>query len=132
MSILVNTSTFPARLGVPRLPWWAVPRQRLVDRLDAGEAALAAVVSAPPGAGKTTAVASWAANRPASMGVIWLKLRSAASGAEAILREQIAAALMDEGPSLIVVDGLPAQLSPWLSKIWRGCCLRPICSGTSC
>ena len=116
MSILVNTSSFPARLGVPRLPWWAVPRKRLADRLNASEAGLAAVVNAPPGAGKTTAVASWAANLPPSEGVIWLKLRNAATDAEAVLRDQVAAALMSQRPFVIVVDDLPAQLSPRLSQ----------------
>ena len=128
MSILVNTSTFSTRLGVPRLPWWAVPRQRLADRLDAGEAGLAAVVTAPPGASKTTAVASWAANLPPSVGVIWLKLRNAATDAEALLREQVAAALMRQRPSVIVLDDLPAQPSPHCPKILRCCCLRPITS----
>ena len=116
MSILVNTSSFPARLGVPRLPWWAVPRKRLADRLNASEAGLAAVVNAPPGAGKTTAVASWAADLPPSEGVIWLKLRNAATDAEAVLRDQVAAALMRQRPFVIVVDDLPAQLSLRLSQ----------------
>ena len=116
MSVLVNTSTFPARLGVPRLPWWAVPRQRLADRLDAGEAGLAAVVTAPPGAGKTTAVASWAASLSPSVGVIWPKLRKAEADAEALFREQITGALMRQHPSVIVLDDLPVQPSPSLSQ----------------
>ena len=116
MTILVNTSTFPARVDVPRLPWWAVPRQRLADRLEAGEAGLAAVVTAPPGAGKTTAVGSWAANLPPSVGVIWHKLRHAGPDAEAVLRDQIAAALMHQPPSVIVVDDLSAEPSPSLSQ----------------
>ena len=116
MSILVNTRTLPTRLGVPRLPWWAIPRKRLADRLAASEPGLAAVVTAPPGAGKTTAVASWAANLPPAVGVIWLKLRNAATDAEAALRDQVAAALMHQRPSVIVVDNLPAQLSAWLSQ----------------
>ena len=74
------------------------------------------MVNAPPGAGKTTAVASWAANLPPSVGVIWLKLRNASTDAEAALRDQVAAALMHQRPSVIVVDNLPAQLSAWLSQ----------------
>lgn len=116
MSILINTSTSPARLDVPRLPWWAVPRRRLADRLAAGEDGLAAVVNAPPGAGKTTAVAWWAANLPPSVSVVWPKLRYAATDAEAVLRDRIAAARMQQGPSVIVLDDLPAQPSPPLSQ----------------
>ncbi|HJY43634.1 MAG TPA: hypothetical protein VJ301_03375, partial [Propionibacteriaceae bacterium] len=116
MSILINTSTSPARLDVPRLPWWAVPRRRLADRLGAGEDGLAAVVNAPPGAGKTTAVAWWAANLPPSVSVVWPKLRYAATDAEAVLRDRIAAARMQQGPSVIVLDDLPAQPSPPLSQ----------------
>ena len=108
MSISVRTSTFPARIGVPSLPWWAVPRIRLADRLDAGNAGLAAVINAPAGAGKTTAVASWAASLPPSVGVIWMKLRNGATDPEAAVREQIAAALMNQGPSVVVLDDLTA------------------------
>ena len=111
MSISVRTSTFPARIGVPSLPWWAVPRIRLADRLDAGNAGLAAVINAPAGAGKSTAVASWAASLPPSVGVIWMKLRNGATDPEAAVREQIAAALMNQGPSVVVLDDLTAEPS---------------------
>ena len=114
MSTFVDTSTFSARVGVPRLPWWAVPRKRLADRLDAPGAGLAAVVNAPAGAGKTTAVASWASTLPPSVGVIWLKLRNGSTDPEVVFRDQIAAALMHQRPSVIVVDDLPAQPHPWL------------------
>jgi LuxR family transcriptional regulator, maltose regulon positive regulatory protein len=116
MSILVNTSTSPARLGIPRLPWWAVPRRRLADQLDAGEDGLAAVVNAPPGTGKTTAVASWAANLPSSVSVVWLKLSSRSTDPDAAFRQQIAGALLQQRPSVIVLDDLPAEPSFSLSQ----------------
>ena len=117
MTILVNTSTFPARVDVPRLPWWAVPRQRLADRLEAGEAGLAAVVTAPPGAGKTTAVGSWSKSSTIGGRRSGRNAAHAGPDAEAVLREdQIAAALMHQPPSVIVVDDLSAEPSPSLSQ----------------
>ncbi len=52
-----------AKVRVPGVPGWLVPRARLDRRLDEGAAGSLTVVTGPPGAGKTMAVASWAAAR---------------------------------------------------------------------
>ncbi len=50
-----------AKLSAPRLPAWMVARPRLDTRIAGGAAGPLTVVTGPPGAGKTTALASWAA-----------------------------------------------------------------------
>jgi LuxR family transcriptional regulator, maltose regulon positive regulatory protein len=50
-----------SKLTAPRLPAWMVARPRLDTRIAEGAAGLLTVVTGPPGAGKTTALASWAA-----------------------------------------------------------------------
>src|SRR5215831_15470683 len=52
-----------AKLAPPRLPAALVPRQRLLDRLEAGLARSISLVAAPAGFGKSTLVAEWLANR---------------------------------------------------------------------
>ncbi|MCL5999120.1 MAG: protein kinase, partial [Chloroflexi bacterium] len=47
------------KLYIPRLPGQWVDRQRLYDRLDQVKAGKIAVLSAPPGYGKTTLLVSW-------------------------------------------------------------------------
>ena len=50
-----------SKFSAPRLPAWMVARPRLDTRIAQGAAGLLTVVTGPPGAGKTTALASWAA-----------------------------------------------------------------------
>ena len=50
-----------SKLTAPRLPAWMVARPRLDTRIAVGAAGPLTVVTGPPGAGKTTALASWAA-----------------------------------------------------------------------
>ena len=50
-----------SKLTAPRLPAWMVARPRLDTRIAEGAAGPLTVVTGPPGAGKTTALASWAA-----------------------------------------------------------------------
>ena len=70
--MMARTTTRPERPGAedlvlaskfsaPRLPAWMVARPRLDARIAQGAAGLLTVVTGPPGAGKTTALASWAA-----------------------------------------------------------------------
>ena len=67
------------RLGVPRLPSWAVARPRALARLDPDAALL--VVHGPAGAGKSLLLASWVrAALPADRAVLWLD--AAAGGPE--------------------------------------------------
>ena len=70
--MMARTTTRPERPGAedlvlaskfsaPLLPAWMVARPRLDTRIAQGAAGLLTVVTGPPGAGKTTALASWAA-----------------------------------------------------------------------
>ena len=58
----------------PALPGWLVPRTRIDERVDAGRQGLLTVVSGPPGAGKTMAMASWAVTRAGLPPVAWVTL----------------------------------------------------------
>ena len=61
-----------AKITAPSVPGWMVPRPRLEKRIDEGTAGPLTVVTGPPGAGKTMAVAWWAS---ASSGpVAWVTL----------------------------------------------------------
>jgi LuxR family transcriptional regulator, maltose regulon positive regulatory protein len=63
-----------AKLAPPRIPGWVVPRQRIEKRLADGARGPLTVVTGPPGAGKTIAVASWAAAGSALAPVAWVTL----------------------------------------------------------
>lgn len=54
-----------SKIGVPALPEWVISRPRLSTRLGKGTRSALTVVTGAPGAGKTVAVASWAATRVA-------------------------------------------------------------------
>ena len=51
------------KLLPPKVPAWAVARSRLDELLDHGTSSTLTLVSAPPGFGKTTLLADWAARR---------------------------------------------------------------------
>jgi LuxR family transcriptional regulator, maltose regulon positive regulatory protein len=63
-----------SKIIAPALPGWLVPRARIDERIDAGRQGLLTVVSGPPGAGKTMAMASWAATRAGSPPIAWVTL----------------------------------------------------------
>ncbi len=65
---LLSTKLIP-----PRLPSSLVPRPALLARLDAGLDRKVTLISAPPGAGKTTLVSEWLATRQ-SVPVGWVSL----------------------------------------------------------
>ena len=71
------------KLYIPLLRSGTVSRPRLTELLDRGRDARLILVSAPPGFGKTTALAAWLAERGQVESVAWLSLeeteRSAAS-----------------------------------------------------
>jgi LuxR family maltose regulon positive regulatory protein len=63
-----------SKLTVPAAPEWIVPRER-IERLVAGGArGPLTVITGPPGAGKTAALASWAAARPQAGPIAWVTL----------------------------------------------------------
>jgi ATP/maltotriose-dependent transcriptional regulator MalT len=107
MSILIDTSTLPSRIGVPSVPLWAVPRQRLAKRLDAATGLLT-MISAPEGAGKTIGVASWAWDLHPSVGVVWMSLPK---GSDGLPLDQISAHLARRGRTVLVCDDFPAEPS---------------------
>jgi LuxR family transcriptional regulator, maltose regulon positive regulatory protein len=109
MSILLDTSVLPSRTGVPSIPVWAVPRTRLANCLDVGAAGLLTMISAPPGAGKTIGVASWARNLHPSVGVIWVKLRKRST--DGLPLDQISAELAQRSRAVLVYDDFPAEPS---------------------
>jgi LuxR family transcriptional regulator, maltose regulon positive regulatory protein len=63
-----------SKITVPGTPGWLVPRPRL-DRLIArGARAPVTTITGPPGAGKTLALALWAAGHPAAGRIAWVTI----------------------------------------------------------
>jgi LuxR family transcriptional regulator, maltose regulon positive regulatory protein len=63
-----------SKLSAPCLPGWMVARPRLDQRIDEGTSGPLTVVTGPPGAGKTMALASWAAAAMTPVRVAWVTL----------------------------------------------------------
>ncbi len=63
-----------SKLSPPRLPGWLVRRERLDKLLSAGGQGPLTVVTGPPGAGKSLAIAAWAAAAPGR--IAWLNADS--------------------------------------------------------
>ena len=85
----------PAKLRVPRLGR-VVPRERLFALLDASAASPGVWISGPPGAGKTTLVASYLEARGAQ--VLWLQLDAADTDPAGFIQAVWAAAEASGGP----------------------------------
>ena len=95
-----------AKITAPSVPGWMVPRPRLQDRIDEGTAGPLTVVTGPPGAGKTMAVASWAAARPSP--VAWITLDHYDSNPK-VFWATVVAALRNAGVALRRVSAAPAR-----------------------
>ena len=95
-----------AKITAPSVPGWMVPRPRLQDRIDEGTAGPLTVVTGPPGAGKTMAVASWAAARPSP--VAWITLDHYDSNPK-VFWATVVAALRNAGVTLRRVSAAPAR-----------------------
>ncbi|MGH3287324.1 MAG: AAA family ATPase, partial [Streptosporangiaceae bacterium] len=63
-----------SKITAPALPQWLVSRPRIVNRIDAGRQGPLTLVSGPPGAGKTVAMASWATAHAGLLPVAWVTL----------------------------------------------------------
>ena len=63
-----------AKITAPTLPEWVVPRDRITKRLAGGSRCPLTVVTGPPGAGKTMALALWAESAAAPDAVAWISL----------------------------------------------------------
>src|SRR4051794_11693778 len=95
-----------ARVGVPLVPAWVLPRSRLNQLLDDSDRQLP-VVCAPTGAGKTSAVAAWAAGPSSPLGVVWLDVSRAGSEPDMVWR-RLCRGLHDAGESRLP----PAPVAP--------------------
>ena len=63
-----------SKITAPRLPEWVVPRERITQRLAAGSQCPLTLVTGPPGAGKTMALALWVASADCPDAVAWVNL----------------------------------------------------------
>jgi LuxR family maltose regulon positive regulatory protein len=63
-----------SKLTAPSLPGWVVPRARISQRISHGARGPVTVITGPPGAGKTTALALWAAARTGTQPTAWVTL----------------------------------------------------------
>ena len=61
-----------SKITAPGVPEWAVPRPRITELIAAGTRSRLTVVTGPPGAGKTMALALWTATGPGA--VAWVGL----------------------------------------------------------
>ena len=71
---LADDLVLASKLAAPRLPGWMVARPRLDQRIAQGRRGPLTVVTGPPGAGKTMALASWAASGATPVRVAWVTL----------------------------------------------------------
>ena len=63
-----------SKITVPGLPGWAVERSRIDELIAAGARGPLTTVTGPPGAGKTMAIALWAAARSCPGPLAWITL----------------------------------------------------------
>jgi LuxR family maltose regulon positive regulatory protein len=110
------------KILLPVLPGWMVRRRRLERLMSAGTQGRLTVVTGPPGAGKTMAVASWAAARRGAGPLAWVSL-DGFDNDPAILWACVLEALRRAGAA--VPAGLPA---PTASGPARGMFLRRLAS----
>jgi LuxR family transcriptional regulator, maltose regulon positive regulatory protein len=86
-----------AKLSPPEIPSWIVPRPRIGKSIDKGvQQGTVTVISGPPGAGKTTAIAQWVAAGRWPGPVAWLALDEYDDTPERFWRN-LAAALTEAG-----------------------------------
>ena len=70
----VREAVLTAKVTVPALPRWLVPRERVRALIATGVSGPLTVVTGPPGSGKTVALASWAASLRPPERVAWVTL----------------------------------------------------------
>ena len=63
-----------SKITVPGVPGWLVPRPRLDKLIAQGAEGPMTIVTGPPGAGKTMALALWAAARPPGGPLAWVTI----------------------------------------------------------
>jgi len=96
---------------VPVTPGVAVVRANLIERLDAGAAVT--IVQAPPGSGKTTALAMWARRRlEEGAKVRWMRAPTSTTSVRSFALALLSASARKEfaDPSIIVIDEVDEPL----------------------
>src|SRR6516164_2633172 len=63
-----------SKVTAPVLPDWVLPRARIDRRISEGVCGPVTVITGPPAAGKTTALALWAAARTRALPTAWVRL----------------------------------------------------------
>ncbi len=69
-----NEIVLASKLTPPSLPEWVVPRGRIDRGISRGVCGPVTVITGPPGAGKTTALALWAAGRTGARPTAWVRV----------------------------------------------------------
>lgn len=100
------SAALPARVGVPPLPTWLVPRPRLTDRLSRGVLGPLTVLVGPVGAGKSAVAVEWAHTRGAPGPVAWVTCDGVEEQPD-IFWSRVPAALREAGVDLPELSGLP-------------------------
>ena len=70
----IDETILTSKIIAPAVPGWLVSRPRIDERIGAGSQGLLTVISGPPGAGKTMALASWAATHSGHPPIAWVTL----------------------------------------------------------
>lgn len=94
----------PSKIAPPVLPDWRVARPRIETRIAEGASGGFALIAGPPGAGKTTAIASWAATHPGPSPIAWVRLDEY-DNQPTVFWSCVVAALRRAG---VAVPGVPA------------------------
>ena len=105
----------------PRVRDQFVPRQRLVDRLDAGSAGRLTLVACPAGFGKTSLLAAWHASRAPERPTAWLTLDKDDND-PVVLWSYVVEALRRDCPDIAdaassVVPGAPVVMELMLPRL---------------
>ncbi|MCI3278808.1 LuxR C-terminal-related transcriptional regulator [Streptomyces cylindrosporus] len=100
------SGALPARVGVPPLPSWLVPRPRLTDRLSRGVLGPLTVVVGPVGAGKSAVAVEWAHTRSAPGPVAWVTCDGSEEQPD-VFWSRVPAALREAGVDLPDLSAMP-------------------------
>jgi hypothetical protein len=115
-AVSVGVPILASKVTVPSVPDWALPRPRISKLIAQGTRwRLLTVVTAPAGAGKTTALTLWAAARPGTVARVGLDEFDNRPG---VSWGNIVAALRRSGVAELVTHG-PVRLWPSV-KALRG------------
>jgi LuxR family transcriptional regulator, maltose regulon positive regulatory protein len=112
------------KLRIPRPGVTVLPRPRIRALLDAAVTRRVALMTGPPGAGKTVAAANWAASRSAGRRPAWVSL-DAADAEPGRFWRYVTAALFRAGILPLGKAGLPAGMTASEVPQWVSVAIRP-------